>query len=136
MMGPRTGNDLKTGKTKAEMGIFHPQKSIRTKIEKSSTHNCLFFTFQMKILTKPTHKMDQERCQNEPGGLLVHLTVRIFEKMIHAQLTQTPILSFLTISTFEIAALFTTIVITLCRAITKIFRQYNFNFYVENYLHT
>ena len=37
----------------------------------------------MKILTKPTHKMDQERCQNEPGGLLVHLTVRIFEKMIH-----------------------------------------------------
>ena len=52
------------------------------------------------------------------------------------QLTQTPILSFLTISTFEIAALFTTIVITLCRAITKIFRQYNFNFYVENYLHT
>ena len=23
-------------------GFFHPQKSIRTKIEKSSTHNCLF----------------------------------------------------------------------------------------------
>ena len=27
------------------------------------------FTFQMRILTNPTHKMDQERCQNEPGGL-------------------------------------------------------------------
>ena len=24
------------------MGIFHPQKSIRTEIEKSSTYNCLF----------------------------------------------------------------------------------------------
>ena len=38
MMGPRTGNDQKTGKTKAEMGIFHPQKSILTQIDKSSTH--------------------------------------------------------------------------------------------------
>ena len=26
MMGPRTGNAQKLGKTKAEMGIFHPQK--------------------------------------------------------------------------------------------------------------
>ena len=34
MMGPRTGNDQKTGKTKAEMGIFHPQKSILTQIER------------------------------------------------------------------------------------------------------
>ena len=26
------------------MGIFHPQKSIRTEIEKSSTYNCLLRT--------------------------------------------------------------------------------------------
>ena len=38
MMGPRTGNAQKTGKTKAEMGIFHPQKLILTQIDKSSTH--------------------------------------------------------------------------------------------------
>ena len=25
------------------MGIFHPQKSIRTEIEKSSTYNCLLW---------------------------------------------------------------------------------------------
>ena len=28
------------------MGIFHPQKSIRTEIEKSSTYNCLFHNFK------------------------------------------------------------------------------------------
>ena len=28
------------------MGIFHPQKSIRTEIEKSSTYNCLLLLLQ------------------------------------------------------------------------------------------
>ena len=28
------------------MGIFHPQKSIRTEIEKSSTYNCLFLEYK------------------------------------------------------------------------------------------
>ena len=31
------------------MGIFHPQKSIRTEIEKSSTHNCLFSPIDFPI---------------------------------------------------------------------------------------
>ena len=36
----------------------------------------------MWIFTKPTHNMNQEGCQNEPGGLLVDLTIQNFEKII------------------------------------------------------
>ena len=47
MMGPRTGNDQKTGKTKAEMGIFHPQKSILTQIERKQYRYIVLCTKNM-----------------------------------------------------------------------------------------
>ena len=37
----------------------------------------------MWIFTKATHKIDQKRCQNAPGGLFNESTVQNLEKLFH-----------------------------------------------------
>ena len=54
------------------MGIFHPQKSIRTEIEKSSTYNCLMYYSLFNFFRAGQNKGRRPRASSlEPGTLYI-----------------------------------------------------------------
>ena len=74
------GSQWGSSKSRDSSLFNHATSCVQIFLEENRNY---FFTFQMWIFTKATHKIDQERCQNVPGGLFNESTVQNLEKLFH-----------------------------------------------------